>query len=517
METDVDGGYRKIASGPQSVLGATLLALGSQRRYVEASTGLDFGVHVYRFASDAHTVSTEDAERITEIITAAGRSGPAFWTGHVRRGTTAATELIEKLRSLAKVGEHQPGPTQVLDGFVDYAESMKSMAPFTLVTPLARPVLESALAASIVERTGGSNDLKEAGRLVAQLRAAWQESEARSEVRSCYRIAVAILNRDAAAGILRTTSASIGLRRLEEEFPEISELIAQHVEAYGWLRARGYRAEPLTPKDLVDRLQVIVMRWPGEQIEHLAHRKAVPEIGEVLGFSPSGSLAELLVAYRAMVADRALGIDLLLQAETIARPLLGLVEASLGWTTQQVLFSSVDEIVAGLSTGGRLPPGDSDRRFRDGFVVERSDRGLEVSLDPAPSTERGEWGPQLSGMTGCRGRAVGPVRVIRDVAELYRLEIGDVLVTAASTTDMMGGSTVFPTRGVGPPAVDKAIAVVADEGGLLSHAAIVCRERGIPCVLGTESATRVLSEGEIVEVDATRATGTVLRLGVQGE
>ena len=180
---------------------------------------------------------------------------------------------------------------------------------------------------------------------------------------------------------------------------------------------------------------------------------------------------------------------------------------------QQVLFSSVDEIVTGLSTGAGLPTEDADRRFHDGFVVERSDRGLEVSLDPAPSAERGAWGPHLSGMTGCRGRAVGPVKVIRDAAELRRLEIGDVLVTAASTTDMMGGSTVFPTRGGGPPAIDKAIAVVADEGGLLSHAAIVCRERGIPCVLGTESATRVLSDGEIVEVDATRATGTVLRLG----
>ena len=215
-----------------------------------------------------------------------------------------------------------------------------------------------------------------------------------------------------------------------------------------------------------------------------------------------------------MVTDRAFGIDPLLQAECAARPLLGFIGASLGWTTQQVLFSSVDEIVTGLSTGAGLPTEDADRRLHDGFVVERSDRGLEVSVDPAPSAERGAWGPQLSGMTGCRGRAVGPVKVIRDAAELHRLEIGDVLVTAASTTDMMGGNTVFPTRGGGPPAIDKALAVVADEGGLLSHAAIVCRERGIPCVLGTESATNVLSDGEIVEVDATRATGTVLRLGL---
>ena len=513
MERDVDGGYRKIATSPQSVLGATLLALGSDRRSVEAATGLGLGLDVYRFASEAHTVSIEDAERIIGVISEQGRSGPTFWTGYTRRGTTAANDLTEQLRSLAAMGDRAE-PTQLLGGFSDYAEAMKSIAPFALLTPLARPVLESALAASIVEHASGSHDLESAGRLVARLSEAWHESEALREVQNCYRIAAEILNSEAAAGILRTTSASIGLRRIEEELPEISGLIAQHVDANGWLRSRGYRAEPLTPKDLVDRLQVIVMRWPADEIEHLARPKAVPDIGDLLGFSPTGSLAELLVAYRAVVADRAFGIDLPLQAEWVARPLLGRIAAVLGCTLHQVLFSSVDEIVAGLSTGAALPTGDADHRFSDGFVVERSERGLEVSVDPAPSAERGAWGPQLSGMTGCRGRAVGPVKVIRDAAELHRLEIGDVLVTAASTTDMVGGSTVFPTRGGGPPAIDRAIAVVADEGGLLSHAAIVCRERGIPCVLGTESATRVLSDGEIVEVDATRATGTVLRLGL---
>jgi phosphohistidine swiveling domain-containing protein len=367
-----------------------------------------------------------------------------------------------------------------VDGFSEFAEAMKTMAPFTLVTALGRPVLESAMGESLSGRTGE----------------AWQESEARGEVRNCYRIALEILKDEAAAGILRTTSASIGLRRVEQEVPELYELIVRHVEAYGWLRARGCRVEPLTAKELVDRLQVIVMRWTAEQIEHLAHPETVPEIEDVLG---------------SMVGGRAFRIELLLQAECIARPFLDGIATTLGCTIQQVLFSSVEEIMAALSSGAPLPTDDIDRRFHDGFIVERSDRGLEVSVEPDPSTER-HRGPQLSGMTGCRGRAVGPVKVIRDAADLHRLEIGDVLVTAASTTDMMGGSTVFPTRGGGPPAVEKALAVVADEGGLLSHAAIVCRERGIPCVLGTEIATRVLSDGQIVEVDATRATGTVLRL-----
>jgi hypothetical protein len=216
MVSGVDGEYRKIASGPQSVLGATLLALGSDRRSIEAATGLGLGLDVYRFASEAHAVSVEDAERITEVISEQGRSGPTFWTGYTRRGTTAANDLTEKLGSLATMGD-RPGPTQLLDGFSHYAEAVKSIAPFTLLTPLARPVLESALAASIVEHTRGSHDLEAAGRLVARLSEAWHESEALSEVQNCYRIAAEILNREAAAGILRTTSASIGLRRIEEE------------------------------------------------------------------------------------------------------------------------------------------------------------------------------------------------------------------------------------------------------------------------------------------------------------
>src|SRR5882757_4818033 len=102
METNVDTQYRRLASGPQSVLGATLIALGSERRYVEAATRLDAGVRLHRFASDAHAVSTEDAERITEIITAHASAGPNFWSDYVRRCTTAASRLIQTMRSLGK-------------------------------------------------------------------------------------------------------------------------------------------------------------------------------------------------------------------------------------------------------------------------------------------------------------------------------------------------------------------------------------------------------------------------------
>ena len=74
---------------------------------------------------------------------------------------------------------------------------------------------------------------------------------------------------------------------------------------------------------------------------------------------------------------------------------------------------------------------------------------------------------------------------------------GDILVSIASDPDIV-------------PAMKKAAAIVTEQGGVTSHAAIVSRELGIPCVIGTKIATKVLKDGDIVEVDATK--GTVRKL-----
>ena len=56
---------------------------------------------------------------------------------------------------------------------------------------------------------------------------------------------------------------------------------------------------------------------------------------------------------------------------------------------------------------------------------------------------------------------------------------------------------------------DKCAGIVTDEGGFLCHAAIVCREMGLPCVVGTKIATRVLKDGDIISIDGNK--GTVLK------
>ncbi len=97
----------------------------------------------------------------------------------------------------------------------------------------------------------------------------------------------------------------------------------------------------------------------------------------------------------------------------------------------------------------------------------------------------------LTGKPACKGIVTGTVKVINKVEEFPLFNKGDILVSAMTRPEFL-------------PLMEKAAAIVTDEGGITCHAAIVSRELGVPCIVGTEVATKVLKSGDRVEVDAER-------------
>ena len=97
----------------------------------------------------------------------------------------------------------------------------------------------------------------------------------------------------------------------------------------------------------------------------------------------------------------------------------------------------------------------------------------------------------VRGLGAAPGRGSGTVRIARTVKDAHVLETGEVLVAPMTTPDWV-------------PYMRKAGAIVTDSGGMTCHAAIVSRELGLPCIVGTASATTTLRDGEMVGVDATR-------------
>jgi pyruvate,water dikinase len=99
----------------------------------------------------------------------------------------------------------------------------------------------------------------------------------------------------------------------------------------------------------------------------------------------------------------------------------------------------------------------------------------------------------VTGVPASAGRHTGVVRVVRDPSDYHRVEDGDVLV--CELTDP-GWAPLLAIVG----------AAVIDIGGPLSHGAIVARELGIPCVIGTGDGTKRLAEGTVVMVDGDAGT-----------
>ncbi|MGN6664724.1 MAG: phosphoenolpyruvate synthase [Solirubrobacterales bacterium] len=109
-----------------------------------------------------------------------------------------------------------------------------------------------------------------------------------------------------------------------------------------------------------------------------------------------------------------------------------------------------------------------------------------------PAEERGR--ELVRGLGAAPGEASGPVRVVSAREQAGELQEGEILVTRMTAPDWV-------------PLMRRAAAIVTDSGGMTCHAAIVSRELGIPCLVGTGEATKVLRDGQVVRVDA--AAGVV--------
>lgn len=164
-----------------------------------------------------------------------------------------------------------------------------------------------------------------------------------------------------------------------------------------------------------------------------------------------------------------------------------------------ILLTS-DEIERGLM--GKLQVSKSelvDRKIGYVYLMENGKPNLVVDKEAQNITKRvlsfcnqmTKDMQNFSGQPACHGKAIGRTKICLTPKESLKVKVGEMLVCSMTSPDYI-------------PAMRRAAAIVTDEGGLLSHAAIVSRELGIPCVVGTKIATQVLKDDDLIEVDAIK-------------
>lgn len=310
-----------------------------------------------------------------------------------------------------------------------------------------------------------------------------------------------VLARPALQDALRAAGRDAGLAELAVDDPGWAELLQRFLAAYGARTMRLYlpftaRAWAENPAALRATLQAVVRA--GQPGAAQARMAAGRQRFEALRTTVVAALPRLLRGAFVRAVERFRGFHVEREATVfqIERAWMqarrGVAEIERRLVARRVLLAQGDALFLRSTELHAALAGELTGASRT-VVRRRERRAAAVAYWQRQRVRSDADLPEgtLRGQAGSPGVAEGRVRVVHGPDEFSRLERGEVLVCPF-------------TDPAWTPLFSLACAVVADTGGPLSHAAIVAREYGIPAVLGVQSGTRDLRDGDLVRVDGTR-------------
>lgn len=286
---------------------------------------------------------------------------------------------------------------------------------------------------------------------------------------------------------------------------EVDRLIDAHAQKYAWLPVYSYTLKPWDKGHFLRALEILTDE-PEEEVrkrrENLKTNKE--KIDKVLAELKDPELKETVDIVQEFLVLRTYRTDALRRGFYNLLPFVEDLAKRLKVTADEAAFLSIYEAVDFLE-GKKAPSREELRRRAKHHVILKKGEDLKIlsKEDEVQRVLKEEVGEveeevkELVGEVACPGRAAGKVKIINSVKEADKMEKGNVLVSRMTFPDLM-------------VAITKAAAIVTDEGGITSHASIISRELKIPCVIATEVATKILKDGDLVEVDAEK--GVVRKL-----
>lgn len=171
-----------------------------------------------------------------------------------------------------------------------------------------------------------------------------------------------------------------------------------------------------------------------------------------------------------------------------------------------VRYLRADEIIKYLKNDGRPNRKELIARKKY-YVLYCSEKGTfvitgqdaaQIRQAIAKKEAQLTQGNTILGKSAFKGKARGSVKIVISLDDLKKTKKGDIIVCHMTQVSFT-------------PYLKKCAAIITDEGGVTCHAAIISRELGIPCIIGTKIATKVLKDGDLVKVDAQKGIMKIIK------
>jgi len=290
--------------------------------------------------------------------------------------------------------------------------------------------------------------------------------------------------------------------------PYLDYLICNHIANFSFTATAFYLGKPLDKKAVLERIKMCLEDFSEEE-----NRKKEKD-REKESLSRKNILTKLdiypEVKERLQIACELLywknqRLDILFKSDFLINPLLQTLATLMGISFMQLVHLRYKEIINWFDTKELPNKEDINKRIKSyslylkaGKITLLTDRSKYLHLASEQSNQAIQFKKMIKGTVARRGKVTGQVRLVFFSEDIIRVKKGEILVTTMTRPDMIVG-------------MEKAAAFVTDQGGMLSHAAIIAREMGKPCIVGTKIATHILKDGDLVEVDAEKGIVKLLK------
>lgn len=463
--------WKSIGKWKNSFLVNNLKLRGVQSEYFRKAAGMEWAFSNILIISDEIFYGKDELKGFNELLEAHYSRGLEFFHNYAGRAAELSTELRKYAESIATKECSTLDNKELASLFEEYISRFYNMMPFLDVMVFVQEFLEAKLR---TEMKGIEQDTLKLNLVLADILTPHKETVVEKERDCLLEIARSIENP------AEFEKGNIGSNTLEK--------IRTHREKYCWMGIFFFLNTPHDEKYYIERIKELL---------HADEKKPKTKTHslESLNLNPgTKQLVLLLRKYATLGIERIAEIN---RSIYFTRNLFNVISSKLGITYNQLVFMNEQEIRSLLSAGKNADRELISARQKDyglSLIHGKLENLSEIELEQIKQEDFVSGFGDVSvlkGMVACRGKAAGTAKVVMHSGMLEKVQKGDILVAPETTVDY-------------ELAMGKAKAIVTEKGGITCHAAIISRELGIPCIVGTAIATKVFKDGDFLEVDAEK-------------
>ncbi len=276
----------------------------------------------------------------------------------------------------------------------------------------------------------------------------------------------------------------------------------KHVESFGWLVNNKYDLSFLTKEDYLKSIKTLSSPEQELQNEQDHYQEKVRKYKSLLAKCQNTRTINLIESAQEAIFFRSYRTERLFQGGIYIQTLLQEIAKRMGVEYKEIMYLTPPEIISYLNQNKTFDTSIIQQRTQGFAYLPPATQGIvtgkELEILSKNVNLFNVQGTEVQGSPAYPGKVQGRTCVVTDLAELAKIRQGDILVCNSTTPDFV-------------PSLRKVAAIVSDEGGILSHAAVISRELKIPAIIGTKCGTTVLKDNDFIEVNATTGTITILK------